>query len=273
MFQKLIFGFVAPGLLALGVAAPLALGLAAGPALAQSSEQIEALKDEIEALKRGQAAIQKSLRDVLTILKPLRRETQAQKFEPKDVDLTGAAIMGADNAPVTLVEFTDYQCPFCRRHFQTTMPRILKDYVDTGKLRYVLKEFPIPGLHPGAPKAAEGAICAGDQGRYWEMHALIFQDPQAVSPDQLKAKAGGLGLDVAAFSDCLDSGKYRERVNADERAGRALGVSGTPSFALGLTDPEYPDKITATKLIVGARSYGIFKRVIDELIAEAEKDS
>ncbi len=273
MFQKVIIGYVAPGLLALGVAAPLALGLAAGPALAQSSEQIEALRSEIEALKRGQAAIQKSLQDVLAILKPLRRRTQAQKFEPKGVDLAGAARRGADDAPVTLVEFTDYQCPFCRRHFQTNMPRILKDYVETGKLRYVLKEFPIPGLHPGAPKAAEGAICAGDQGRYWEMHDLIFQDPKAVSPDQLKVKAGELGLDVAAFSDCLDSGRYQEQVNADARAGRELGVSGTPSFALGLTDPEDPDKITATKLIVGARPYGIFKQAIDELIAEAKKGS
>ena len=105
------------------------------------------------------------------------------------------------------------------------------------------------------------------------MHDLIFQNPKAVSPDQLKVKAGELGLDVAAFSDCLDSGRYQEQINADARAGRELGVSGTPTFAFGLTDPEDPDKFTATKIIAGAQAYGIFKQAIDELIAKAKEDS
>ena len=259
MFRK---AFLAPGVLALGL-----LGLAAGPALAQSADEIQALKDEIEFLKQGQADIQKSLEDIKVLLEPLnRRRTQAQKFEPKDVDLAGAANRGSAEAPVTLVEFTDYQCPFCRRHFQTTMPRILKDYVETGKVRYVLKEFPIPSLHPGAPKAAEGALCAGDQEAYWEMHDLIFQNPKAVSPDQLKDKATDLALDVAAFSDCLDSSKYKKRVRTDQLAGRELGVRGTPSFVLGRTDPNNPDKITATKFIRGAQGYAAFKKAIDELL-------
>lgn len=263
MFQKIVTSIVAPGLFALGV-----LSLAATPAPAQSEDEIQALKEEIETLKQGQASIQKSLQDVLAILEPLRRRTEAQKFEPKDLDLAGAARRGAAEAPVTLVEFTDYQCPFCRRHFQSVMPQILKDYVDTGKVRYVLKEFPIPSLHPGAPKAAEGALCAGDQEAYWEMHDLIFQNPKAVSPDQLKAKAAELALDVAAFSDCLDSGRFQEQVSADSAAGRDLGVRGTPSFVLGLTDPENPDKITTTKLIRGAQGYGAFKQAIDELLSE-----
>jgi protein-disulfide isomerase len=250
------------------VAALIAIAGAQTPAAAQSSDEIQALKSEIEALKDGQASIQKSLEDILTILEPIKRRTQnqAQKFEPKDVDLAGATIRGSADAPVTLVEFTDYQCPFCRRHFQTTMPRILKDYVETGKVRYVLKEFPIPSLHPGAPKAAEGALCAGEQGQYWEMHDAIFQDPKAVAPDQLKERATGLGLDVADFSDCLDSGKYEKRVRDDQRAGQELGVRGTPSFLLGQTDPANPDKIKATKFIRGAQGYATFKQAIDELL-------
>ena len=215
MFRKAITGFLAPGVLALGL-----LGLAAGPALAQGADDIQALRSEIETLKEGQATIQKNLEEILTILEPMKRRAQAQKFEPKDVDLAGAANKGAIDAPVTLVEFTDYQCPFCRRHFSTVMPRIEKEYVATGKLRYVLKEFPIPSLHPGAPKAAEGALCAGDQEKYWEMHDAIFKTPKAVAPEQLKDKAAGLGLDLAAFSDCLDSSKYRDKVRADMAEGR-----------------------------------------------------
>ncbi len=255
-------------LTAVTVAVLIGLGAAQAPAVAQSSDEIQALKSEIEALKEGQAAIQKNLEDILTILEPLKRraQTQAQKFEPKDVDLAGAAVKGSADAPVTLVEFTDYQCPFCRRHFQTTMPQIVKAYVDTGKVRYVLKEFPIPSLHPDAPKAAEGALCAGDQGAYWKMHDAIFQNPRAVSPDQLKEKATALGLDVAIFSDCLDGSKYQEQVNADQRAGQKLGVRGTPSFLLGRTDPANPDKIKATKFIRGAQGYAAFKQAIDELL-------
>ena len=261
MYQKAITGFLALVL----------LGLAAGsaPALAQSANEIQALEAEIESLKKGQAAIQKTLGDILTILEPLRRRTQARKpFEPKDIDLAGAAYKGTADAPVTLVEFTDYQCPFCRRHFRTVMPRIEKDYVATGKLRYMLKEFPLPSLHRGAPKAAEGALCAGAQGKYWEMHDLIFENQRAVAPNQLKDKASKLGLDVAAFSDCLDSNRYQERVRADMRAGRALGLSGTPSFFLGRTDPKNPDKIQATKFIRGAQGYAAFKKAIDELLKQ-----
>ncbi len=119
MFRKVITEILAPGILALGL-----LGLSGGAALAQSTGEIQSLKDEIETLKQGQADIQKSLQDIKAILEPLRRRTQAQAFEPKGVDLTGAAYKGSAEAPVTLVEFTDYQCPFCRRHFQTTMPQI-----------------------------------------------------------------------------------------------------------------------------------------------------
>ena len=163
------------------VAAIIGLAAAQTPALAENDSEIRALRSEIETLKEGQATMQKNLGEILSILEPLKRRTQAQKFEPKDIDLAGAAVKGAAEAPVTLVEFTDYQCPFCRRHFSTTMPQLVRDYVESGKLRYVVKEFPIPSLHPSAAKAAEGALCAGDQDRYWEMHDAIFQNPRAVA--------------------------------------------------------------------------------------------
>ena len=100
------------------------------------------------------------------------------------------------------------------------------------------------------------------------MHDLIFKNPKAVAPDQLRDKAAELGLDMTTFSDCLDSARYEKNVQADMAAGRALGVSGTPSFVLGLTDPENPDKVRVTRFIRGAQDYAAFKAVIDELLKQ-----
>ncbi len=174
---------------------------------------------------------------------------------------------------MTLVEFTDYQCPFCRRHSAQTKPQLVKDYVDTGKLRYVLREFPLAQIHPLATTAAEAALCAGDQGQYWAMNELFFADQRKLAPEDLKAHAEGLGLDVAGFSECLDGGKYAQRIQQDLADGIKAGVRGTPTFFLGLTDPTDATKIRVTKTIRGTQPYALFKQAIDELVAEAAKGS
>ncbi len=259
----------------------LALGalLLAGaqPGLAQSADELGALKAEIQALKAGQAAMQKDLTAIKEMLvRATRGQSQARaqtKFEPQDLSIAGAPALGAADAPVTLVEFTDYQCPFCRRHFAQTMPQLVKVYVETGKLRYVMREFPIQSIHPKALKAAEAALCAGDQGRYWDMHEAFFADQRKLAPEDLKAHAEGLGLDVAGFNECLDGGKYAQRVQKDLADGVKAGVRGTPSFFAGLTDPADPTKFRAIKYLNGAQPYIVFKQAIDALLAEAAKGS
>ncbi len=247
------------------------------PAVAQSAEEMDALKAEIQALRAGQAAIQKDLAAIKEILvRATRGQSQARaqtKFEPLDLGIAGAATLGAAIAPVTLVEFTDYQCPYCRRYNLQTKPQLIKDYVEAGKLRYVLREFPIESIHPRAFKAAEAALCAGDQDRYWDMNALFFRNQKRLRPEDLVRHAETLGLDMAGFRDCLDGGKYTQRVRDDLRDGTAAGVRGTPSFFLGLTDPDDPSKIKATKFLRGAQPYLVFKQAIDALIAQAAKGS
>ncbi len=259
----------------LGLAALAATGTS--PTLAQSGDELGALKAEIQALKAGQAAMQKDLTAIKEILvRATRGQSQARvqtKFEPQDLSIAGAATLGAADAPVTLVEFTDYQCPFCRRHFAQTMPQLVKDYVETGKLRYVMREFPIQSIHPKALKAAEAALCAGDQGKYWEIHDVFFADQRKLAPEDLKAHAEGLGLDVASFNECLDGDKYAQRVQKDLADGVKAGVRGTPSFFAGLTDPADPTKIRAIKYLNGAQPYVVFKAAIDALIAQAAKGS
>jgi protein-disulfide isomerase len=245
-------------------------------ALAQSVDETAALKAEIEALKAGQQVIQKELRDIKRLLHNQQPRTVRRAdppFEPTTIAVDSAPTLGETSAPVTLIEFTDYQCPYCRRHSLQTKPRIVKDYVETGKLRYVLREFPIVSIHPQAPKAAQAALCAGDQDKYWEMNELFFANQKRLQPDHLLAHAEELGIDMARFRECFENEIYAERVRSDFEAGAAAGVKGTPSFLLGLTNPNDPTKITAIKILRGAQPYGAFQQAINELIRQSAEGS
>ncbi len=139
------------------------------------------------------------------------------------------------------------------------------------KLRYVVREFPIESIHPYAFKAAEAALCAGDQDKYWDMADLFFRNQRQLGPERLMAHAERLSLDMASFKECFGSEKYAGRVRQDTSDGKAAGVRGTPSFFLGLTDPDDPSKFTATTMLRGAQSYAAFKKAIDGLLAESAK--
>lgn len=153
----------------------------------------------------------------------------------QDVPLDNAAgIKGKVDAPVTIVEYTDYQCPFCQRHFLQTMPQ-LQRYIDDGTVKYVVKDFPLSQIHPQAQKAAEAARCAGAQGAYWEMHDLLFTKQQewsgqANAVDRFKGYARDLKLDMDAFAACLDSGQFQAAVEENLMEGIEFGVRGTPGF-------------------------------------------
>lgn len=161
---------------------------------------------------------------------------------------------GQDNASVTIVEFTDYQCPYCVRYVSDTLSKIEKDYVDTGKVKYLVRDFPLP-FHSNAVSAAQAVRCAADQGKYWEMHDKLFTaQNEWISGDpaeKFASYAAGLGMNKSTFSQCLTSEKYKDAVEADLKAGQELGVSGTPSFFIN------------GKLVVGALPYESFKAEIE----------
>lgn len=167
-----------------------------------------------------------------------------------------AVLLGDAEAPVTIVEFSDYQCPFCARHFQETWPQLKAEFVDTGRVRYTFKDYPLTDIHPQAPKAHEAARCAGEQGGYWAMHDRLFaaQPEWAGRSDHVaifKRYAAELELGAGAFDACLDSGRWAGAVNADLSEGAGLGVRGTPTFFIN----GYP--------LVGAQPYEIFQWVVD----------
>jgi len=172
----------------------------------------------------------------------------------QDIDLDDDAVLGDPNAPVTIVSFEDYQCPYCGRAFQDTFPQIKKDYIDTGKVKMVFRDFPL-SFHPEALPAAEAAECAGDQGKYWEYHDELFKNQQLLSSSLYPQLASQLGLDTAKFQQCLDSGKHTQEVQNDFAYGSQAGVSGTPTFFINGV------------MLVGAQPYSAFKQVIDAELA------
>jgi protein-disulfide isomerase len=173
------------------------------------------------------------------------------------VDLTAEdPSVGSSSAPVTLVEFSDFQCPFCQR-LAPTIKQVQKAYGD--KVRIVWKDFPLTQIHPQAFKAGEAAHCAGDQGKFWEFHDRLFANQDALQPSDLKQHASALGQNATTFASCLDSSKHGERVRNGVALGSRLGVNSTPTTYIN------------GRLVAGAQPYEAFVAVIDEELARAKK--
>jgi protein-disulfide isomerase len=203
--------------------------------------------------------------------KKSRQSTLPEPFKEATISIEGAPVLGNRNAKVALIEYTDYQCPYCARHFRETRPRILADYVNTGLVKYIQEEFPLESKHPQALSAAEGALCAGDSGKYWEMHDKLFANSKALQFDDMVKYATSLGLDPGAFRECVESGKHAATIREHLAEARKAGVIGTPSFLLGRTDPAEPTSIKATQMITGAVPFARFKAAIDSLLSQNGK--
>ena len=223
------------------------------PACAQSQE-VETLRREVEALKLQLAQMSEEL----------RRLQQAMGVRPTALSLGTAPSRGRADAPLVLVEFSDYECPFCIRHFQQTMPELEREYISTGKLRYVFMDYPIDQLHPAALKAHEAARCGGEQGRFWEMHQRLFTPAGTHGIDRLKALASEVGIDRGKFDSCLDSGRMQGPVRASVDKATQLGADGTPQMYLGVADASGSFRIIRS--IRGAVPFPQIKQVIDGLL-------
>ena len=192
------------------------------------------------------AELRKAGPEVRVLIDPPRRKVDVEATDPS---------LGRASAPVTLIEFSDFQCPFCQR-VEPTLKRVRETYGD--KVRIVWKDFPLTQIHPQAFKAGEAAHCAGDQGKYWEYHDRLFANQQLLQVEDLKKHASELGLDAAAFSACLDTSKYGERVRNGVAEGTRLGVNSTPTIYIN------------GRMLSGAQPYEVFVTVIDEELSRAK---
>jgi protein-disulfide isomerase len=203
----------------------------------------------------------------------LLRRLSGAPADPEDLffRVDGRPAKGRAAAPITIIEFSDYQCPFCARYTRETLPQVLRDYVETGEVRYVFMNFPLEALHKDALGAAQAATCAGDQGRYWEMHDRLFTNQDALAAPQLAAHAAALGLDGPAFARCLDTHRHLEAIRREMAEGERAGVRGTPSFFVGVTAGGDGVTVKAVKMITGAQPYATFKEAIEGLRAAQKK--
>ncbi len=201
-----------------------------------------------------------ALNNKLTNIENAVNDTSAPRVTPTpapgkfEVSIEDDSVKGQDNAPVTMIEFSDYECPFCERFYVQTLPQIQKDYIDTGKVKFVYRDYPL-SFHLNATKAAEAAECAGEQKKYWEYHDVLFQHQNALDNKSLKQYAIDLGLNTAAFNQCLDSGAMLGEVQKDFKEGSRLGIRGTPTFFINGTR------------VVGAQPYDSLKQIIERELA------
>ena len=192
------------------------------------------------------AELRKAGPEVRVLIDAPRRDVQIESTDPS---------LGRSSAPVTVIEFSDFQCPFCQR-VAPTLKKVRDTYGD--KVRIVWKDFPLTQIHPQAFKASEAAHCAGDQGKFWEYHDRLFVNQQQLQPEELKQHATALGLDAAAFNACLDSSKYGERVRDGVAQGTRLGVNSTPTIYIN------------GRMLSGAQPYETFVSVIDEELSRSK---
>lgn len=196
--------------------------------------------------------------------------TAAAPTEPTSatVSMDDDPVLGDKNAPVTIVEFSDYECPFCKRHFDTTYPQLKANYIDKGKVKLVFRDMPLSFHEPMATTEAIAANCAREQGgdaAYWKLHDTMFSKTTSngtgLTKDQLNQFATEQGLNVDNFKSCVDSQKYKDEVVKDSTDGNSAGATGTPSFIIGKSGAQ-----VSGKLIVGAQPYGAFQAEIDALL-------
>jgi len=169
--------------------------------------------------------------------------------------MEGAPMLGSKNAPVTLVEFSDYQCPFCQRFHMQVYGELKKDFIDTGKVRFYTRDLPLDQIHPNAMRAAQAARCAGDQGQFWALRDIMSSHPEGLDMTNLMADASQVRINPETFKTCLESGKYKEAVQGDLLEAMKIGADGTPAFVVGKSTPDGVDG----ELIVGAQPYAVFQ--------------
>lgn len=187
------------------------------------------------------------------------------------IDVSGAPALGPEGATVTLVEFSDYECPFCVRHFKQTMPQIEANFIRSGRIRYYFRDFPIDELHPEAIRAHETARCALEQDteKYWTLHRSLFSAPGSHTKENLEARVRDAGLDLAAVQSCLATGRVTDGIRRGGEQASALGAQGTPAFFVGLRDPG-SSTVRVLEAIKGAHPYDVFEDALQKALDQAK---
>jgi protein-disulfide isomerase len=230
---------------------------AAAKSDAMTKEQADAIVAELKQIRQ---LIEKQQAQLARAVPP----TPAAPAPPEKVQMNvgnGWYAIGRADAPVTLVEFADFECPFCKKFHTDAYSELKKNYIDTGKVRFVSRDLPLE-FHPFALKAAEAARCAGDQQKYWELRDALYSNAAPPNDEVITKAVEALLLDKSAFQSCLASEKYKADVQKDATEAAALQISGTPTFVLAKTAK---DKLDGVR-IVGAQPFVTFRNAVEGLL-------
>jgi protein-disulfide isomerase len=242
----------------------------------QPGEDTAALKNDIQQLKAQQQVILDRLDELKKLLNSRGGSTQPALKVPDTMGVDGEVFRGEATAPVAIIEYADIECPFCRHFERDIYPRVFDDYIKTGKARLYYRDMPLP-FHEHAVPAARAAHCAGEQGKFWEMHDSLFTDNVRVpSPSgrsglgtgDIDERAAKLGLDTAKLDACIASTRFADVIKHSSEEAAKMNIEGTPTFVIGTIGPN-GNVVSVKKTIVGAQPFGAFKAAIDPLLAPA----
>lgn len=236
---------------------------------AEQQRHADELKKEVAQLRERQLVTE---RDIDALREQSRRDAAVaavQRGAQRDLvlSLEGAIFKGKADAAVTMIEFGDYQCPFCSAFERKTMPQLQRDYIGTGKLRFAVRSFPLD-FHNLAFRAHEAAACAAEQGKFWEMHERLLANSAKLNGSDMPAHAEAIHLDKNKFATCFDAALYAPQIHREIAEGQKNGVTGTPTFFLGLTNGDAAE-LRVVRVISGAVPFASFKEAIDALLDAA----
>jgi protein-disulfide isomerase len=277
------FGHFAKPMIRPLLAGTMAACLCVAAATAQQSTQQQgedavALKNDVQQLKAQQQQILDRLEELKKLLNS-RGGGNAQPAlnVPDTMTIDGELFRGEATAPVAIIEYADIECPFCRRFEHDIYPRVFDDYIKTGKARLYYRDMPLP-FHEHAVPAARAAHCAGEQGKFWEMHDSLFIDKipipgpngrsSGLTTSDIDERAAKLGLDTAKLDACMASTRFADVIKRSSEEAAKMNIEGTPTFVVGTIGPN-GNVMSVKKTIVGAQPFGAFKAVIDPLLAPA----
>jgi protein-disulfide isomerase len=228
-----------------------------------------ALQQQIDELKAGQQQILKEVQEIKKILQSFQEAASPPPPQEIALPISGEPFKGSPSARVAIIEYSDYQCPYCGEYARQVFPRLDNDYIKSGKVRYYFRDLPLQ-MHPQALPAALASRCAGDQGKFWEMHERLFANQNALGLDALKQHAAALGLDAARFDECMSSAKYRNAVTRSMASAERMHIDGTPAFLIGVLDPN-GEVVRVTQVKLGAKAYEEFKAALDSALTAPAK--
>jgi protein-disulfide isomerase len=232
--------------------------------LSAANVSAQTTDEQMKTITEQQKQILSSLNDIKQLLAAAMRPAPQPPEPPSALATKDESFRGASDASVAIIEYADFECPYCGQYEHDIYPQISKDYIQTGKVKYFYRDMPLP-MHPHAMIAARAARCAGEQGKFWEMHDSLFAKQNLLRDVDMPSRAQELGLDAGKFSECLSSDRYTHELKRSANEGQKMGIDGTPGFFIGTAGPD--GKITNLKMLLGTRPYNDFKSAIEDTLA------